>query len=51
MRQRPAMPTIYDPDAPPPRAAPIPAGAFASIPDAALAASNARVRAAAANRR
>lgn len=51
MRQRPAMPTIYDPDAPPPRAAPIPAGALVSIPDDTLAASNARVRAAAANRR
>jgi hypothetical protein len=51
MRQRPAPPTIYDPNAPPPLAAPIPAGALVSIPDAALADSNARVRAAAANRR
>jgi hypothetical protein len=43
LRQRPTPPTIYDPD--------VPAGAFASIPDDVLAASNARVRAAAANRR
>jgi hypothetical protein len=50
MRQRPPLPTIYDPSAAPPAAA-VPAGAFAAIPDAALAASNARVRAAAANRR
>jgi hypothetical protein len=50
-RQHPPLPTIYDPDAPPPRAASVPAGGFASIPDSALAASNARVRAAAANRR
>jgi hypothetical protein len=51
MRQRPAPPTIYDPNAAPPRAAAVHDGAFAAIPDAALAASNARVRAAAANRR
>ena len=51
MRQRPPLPTIYDPNASPPLAAPVPPGAFASIPDDALAASNARVRAAAANRR
>jgi hypothetical protein len=51
MRQRTSLPTIYDPNAPPPRAAPVPAGSFAQIPDDALAASNARVRAAAANRR
>jgi len=51
MRQRPSSPTIYDPNAPPPRAAPLPPGALVSIPDAALADSNARVRAAAANRR
>lgn len=50
-RQRPPPLAIYDPEAPPPRAAPVAAGAFASIPDDALAASNARVRAAAANRR
>ena len=51
LRQRPPMPTIYDPNAPPPRAAPLPPGALVSIPDAMLADSNARVRAAAANRR
>ena len=51
MRQRTPLPTIYDPNAEPPRAAPLPPGAFVSIPDATLAASNARVRAAAANRR
>ena len=51
MRQQPTLPTIYDPNAPPPHRASVPAGAYASIPDAALAASNARVRAAAANRR
>ena len=51
LRQRPTLPTIYDPYAEPPPRAPVPAGAFASIPDDALAASNARVRAAAANRR
>jgi hypothetical protein len=51
LRQRPTLPTIYDPDAPPPPRAAVPAGAFASIPDDVLAASNARVRAAAANRR
>jgi hypothetical protein len=51
LRQRPQPPTIYDPNAPPPRAAPVPAAGYASIPDEALAASNARVRAAAANRR
>jgi hypothetical protein len=51
MRQQPPLPTIYDPNVPPPRRAPVAAGAYASIPDAALAASNARVRAAAANRR
>jgi|KBSMisStandDraft_5_1062788.scaffolds.fasta_scaffold195323_3 hypothetical protein len=51
LRQRPTLPTIYDPDAPPPPRAAVPAGAFAAIPDDVLAASNARVRAAAANRR
>jgi hypothetical protein len=51
LRQRPTPPTIYDPDVPPPPRAAVPAGAFASIPDDVLAASNARVRAAAANRR
>jgi len=51
MRQRLEPPTIYDPKAPPPRRAAVPAGAYASIPDATLADSNARVRAAAANRR
>lgn len=51
MRQRPPLPTIYDPNAEPPRAAALPPGSFASIPDDTLAASNARVRAAAANRR
>jgi len=51
LRRRPAQPTIYDPNLPPPRAAPVPAASFVSIPDAALADSNARVRAAAANRR
>ena len=51
MRQRPSLPTIYDPNAEPPRVAPLPPGALVSIPDATLAASNARVRAAAANRR
>ena len=51
LRQRPAMPSIYDPNAPPPERAPVPAAAYASMPDAALAASNARVRAAAENRR
>lgn len=51
LRQRPPLPTIYDPNAAPPLAAPIPAGALVSIPDATLADSNARVRAAAANRR
>ena len=51
MRQRPPLPTIYDPNAPLPRAAPLPPGALVSIPDATLADSNARVRAAAANRR
>ena len=51
MRQQPALPTIYDPNAPPPHRASVPAGGFVQIPDAALAASNARVRAAAANRR
>ena len=51
MRQRTPLPTIYDPNALPPRAAPVPAGSFAQIPDDALAGSNARVRAAAANRR
>ena len=50
-RQRPDLPTIYDPTAPPPRRAAVPARGYASIPDATLAASNARVRAAAANRR
>ena len=51
MRQRPTLPTIYDPDTPPPRRGAVPAGAYASIPDSVLADSNARVRAAAANRR
>lgn len=51
LRQRPALPTIHDPNAAPPRAAAVPDGAYASIPDAVLADSNARVRAAAANRR
>ena len=51
MRQRPELPTIYDPDAPPPLSAAVPAGSYASIPDSILADSNARVRAAAANRR
>lgn len=51
MRRRPQMPTIYDPNAPAPQVAAVPLAAFASMPDAALAASNARVRAAAANRR
>ena len=51
MRQRPPMPTIYDPSTPPPPMAAVPPGGFVSIPDSTLAASNARVRAAAANRR
>jgi hypothetical protein len=51
MRQRPNLPTIYDPNAPPPLRAAVPASAYASIPDAVLADSNARVRAASANRR
>jgi hypothetical protein len=51
MRQQPTLPTIYDPNAPPPLRGAVPAGAYASIPDSVLAASNARVRAAAANRR
>jgi hypothetical protein len=51
MRQRPALPTIYDPRGLPPARAPIPAGGLVSIPDDKLAASNARVREAAANRR
>ena len=51
MRQRPPLPTIYDPNVTPPRAAALPAGSFVQIPDDTLAASNARVRAAAANRR
>jgi hypothetical protein len=50
LRQRPTLPTIYDPNAEPPPRAAIPTGAFVSIPDDVLAASNARVRAAAANR-
>ncbi|MDB5424695.1 MAG: hypothetical protein JWQ29_2111 [Phenylobacterium sp.] len=45
MRQRPAAP-VYDP-----KALPAAAPKYASIPDDVLAASNARVRAAAANRR
>ncbi len=51
LRQRPPLPTIYDPNAAPPRVAPFAPDALVSIPDDALAASNARVRAAAANRR
>ena len=51
MRQRPSLPTIYDPNSPPPLRAAVPPGAYASMPDSVLAASNARVRAAAANRR
>ena len=47
LRQRPAI-RAYDPKAPLPK---VPAGGYASIPDAKLAASNAAVRAAAANRR
>lgn len=49
LRARPAVPTVpFNPAAPAPR---IDASQFASIPDATLAASNARVRAAADNRR
>ena len=51
MRQRPDLPTIYDPNVPPPPPAALPPGSYASIPDSILADSNARVRAAAANRR
>ena len=51
MRQRPDLPTIYDPNVPPPPRAALPPGSYASIPDSILADSNARVRAAAANRR
>jgi hypothetical protein len=51
MRQRPSLPSIYDANTLPPHRVAIPATAYASIPDAELAASNARVRAAAANRR
>jgi hypothetical protein len=51
MRQRPDLPGIYDPNAPPPRIGPLPPGTYVSIPDSILAESNARVRAAAANRR
>ena len=48
LRHRPSLPTPADPKAPSPTFDP---KAFASIPDGALAASNARVRAAAQNRR
>jgi len=49
LRVRPAVPTVpFNPHAPTAR---IDVGKFASIPDATLAASNARVRAAAENRR
>jgi hypothetical protein len=48
MRLRPALPLIPDPAVPPGARAPV---AFASIPDDKLAASNARVREAGANRR
>ena len=48
LRQRPVLPAPADPAFPSPT---FEANAFASIPDSALAASNARVRAAAQNRR
>jgi hypothetical protein len=51
LRARPSVPRIYDPNTPPALSAAVPAGAYASIPDSVLATSNARVRAAAANRR
>jgi hypothetical protein len=49
MRVQPVVPTVpFNPNAPPPKVDP---GQFAQIPDAALADSDAKVRAAAANRR
>jgi len=49
MRAQPVIPTVpFNPKAPPPK---LDAGQFAQIPDAALADSDAKVRAAAANRR
>ena len=49
MRETPVLPTTpFNPKAPPPKLDP---GKFAQIPDAALADSNAKVRAAAQNRR
>ena len=48
MGQRPVLPAPANPKVPSPT---FDAGAFASIPDSALAASNARVKAAAQNRR